>query len=335
MRRLVSLLVLVLASQAAAQDPASPDAGRSAADESRRARVYARIGDSSITVGDIEDAVASQTPFQQQRYASDPAALRALARRLVDLRLMAAEARRRELDRTPRVREVTEGNLVQLLVRQAIDLRITPRSIPDADVDAYYQSHLEEYARPAMARASHVLLATEAEATALLAECRTADVARFRQLARDRSLDTETQQSGGDLRYFTRDGRPMGDVGRPVDAALVQAAFAIREVGECAAAPVRVGDRFSVVKLTGLRQADQTPIEAAREGIRRSLWRQRRDQELERMVSEIKSRVRVTRRDELVTLVELPPPDPEELGQHRHGDQPEPHAPAAGARPAN
>lgn len=328
MRRSIVLLASLVAVGAAAQDPstrAAPDAAsvvpeRSPADVARRARLYARIGDAGVTVGDIEDAIAAQTEYQRQRYRDDPEALRELAHRLVDLQVLAREARRRELDRERAVREVVEGNLVQLLVRREIDERITPRSIPDAEVATYYQSHLEQYARPEMVRASHVLVATAAEATALVAQCRAGDIAAFRQLARDRSLDGETKQSGGDLRYFTRDGRPMGDVGRPVEQALVNAAFALREVGDCSAEPVPVGERWSVLKLTGRRAAETTPLPAASEGIRRSLWREKRDAELERLVATIRARVAVSQRNELVRLVEMPAPEPGELGRHQHGE---------------
>lgn len=328
MKRLLFLFALLLVaapSEAQAPDATAPAAAESAVETARRERVYARIGDRTIRVGDIEDALAAQTPFQQARYRDDPAKLRELADRLVQLEVLAVEARRLDLQDSPRVRELVDGNLVQLLMRHAIDERITPQSITDAEVAAYFAAHQDEYARPALARASHVLVATEAEARALLDQCRTVDVAAFRQLARDRSLDTETNQTGGDLRYFTADGRPQGNAGRPIEAGIATAAFAIPEVGGCAAAPVPVGDRFSVVKLTGRREAEASPLAIAQEGIRRKLWRERRDHEVEVLVDEIRTRVRVSQRNELLRLVEVAPPNPAELA-HRHGDEPEPTA---------
>jgi len=183
-----------------------------------------------------------------------------------------------------------------------------------------------------MVRASHVLLPTENDARALLERCRTADVAVFRQWARDSSLDTETKQSGGDLRYFTRDGRPVGTEGRPVNGAIVEAAFGIAEVGECASAPVPVDGRFSVVMLTGLRAAETTTLAQAEDTIRRKLWRTKRDAALDALVAQIRTRVRVTQRNELVGLVEVAPPDPSELGQHRHAGSPDAPGASSGHR---
>lgn len=326
MRRLPLLLALLLATNAGAQGQvpdAVPDASVDAADTARRARVYARIGTRSVTVGDIEDAIAAQTPFQRQRYLDDPAKLRELATRLVDLQVLAAEAERRDLDDAPRPREAFESNLVQLLMRRTIDARITPQSIPEAEVAAYYAAHPDEFSRAEMVRASHVLVPTEAAAREMLERCRAADIAAFRQWARDGSLDTETKQSGGDLRYFTRDGRPVGTEGRPVNGAIVAAAFAIAEVGECAAEPVAIEGRFSVIKLTGRRASETTPLATADTAIRRKLWRRQRDEALDALVTDLRTRIRVTQRNELVGLVEVAPPDPSELGQHRHGSEPE------------
>jgi len=317
-RRLSFVFGLVLATNALAQVP-SDDAGMAPAEVQRRARVYARAGSRTVTVGDIEDAIVAQTPYQRQRYLDDPAKLRELATRLVDLQVLAAEAERRHLDESPRPKEAFESNLVQLLMRRTIDTEVTPRAIPASDVEAYFAAHPDEFSRAEMVRASHVLVPTEADARGLIERCRTADVAAFRQWARDSSLDTETKQSGGDLRYFTRDGRPVGTEGRPVNGAIVEAAFAVAEVGQCASTPVSVEGRFSVVMLTGRRPAETTTLAEAESSIRRKLWRQKRDEALDALVTRLRARIRVTQRNELVGLVEVAPPDPAELGQHRHG----------------
>lgn len=325
MRRFVfACALLVVTAPSTAQDsqlgPAAPNA-ESTAESARRGRVYAQIGERAIRVGDIEDALAAQTPYQQARYRGDPALLREFADRLVQLELLAHEAEKRNLGNSPRVRELVESNLVQLLMRHAIDDHVTPRSIADTEIQAFYDTHLEDYARPELVRASHVLVATQAEAQTLLEQCRSADIAAFQQLARDRSLDNESNQTGGDLRYFTRDGRTQGNVGRPIAGPLAAASFAIAEVGTCAAVPVQLGDRWSVIKLTGRRAGEVTPLTAAQEGIRRRLWRERRDGALDELVTEIRGRVRVVQHNELVRKVDVAPPDPSELG-HAHGEAP-------------
>lgn len=297
-------------------------AAPSAEDQARRARVFARFGSATVTVGDIEDAVAEQSPFQRQRYLEDRSKLRELAQRLVETRLLAEEARERHLDRETKVRDVVRESSVQLLVRRQFDERITPESVTDAEVLAYYESHMDEFSRPEMVRASHIVVATEADARALLTEVATADASRFRALARERSLDEETKLSGGDLRYFTADGRPVGGREHPVDTSIVTAAFAITEVGGTAARPVQVGNRWSVIKLTGRRPAETTPIEQARDGIRRRIWRERRQSAIDTFVAELRRAANVTTRTERLRAIHLDDA-PATLGDpHQHGDAP-------------
>ncbi|MFO0695717.1 MAG: peptidylprolyl isomerase [Polyangiales bacterium] len=328
----VSLVAIVLGllSSSLVLPTTTPAQGADAAETARRAQVYARIGQRTVTVGDLEDFVAAQSPYQRQRYVEDPSKLRDVAARFVEAELLATEARRLGLDRERTIADHVKQDIVQLLVRKEFDERITPEGISDAEIAAYYQAHPDEFTRPEMVRASHIQVRTEEEARALLEQARTADAAAFRQLARDRSVDSETKLSGGDLRYFMRDGRPYGSPDRPVEAVLVEAAFALHDVGDVAPQPIRVGENWSILKLTGRRPAETTPLAAASESIRRRLWREKRQEAVEAFVGSLQQRFPVVTHPELTRLIVLEPssglPAP-----HRHGP---PDEPQAGLRPS-
>ncbi|MDH5491103.1 MAG: peptidyl-prolyl cis-trans isomerase, partial [Myxococcales bacterium] len=255
-------------------DPIAAPAGveaRSEEDIARRSKVYATIGEATITVGEIEDAINAQSPFLRVRYR-EPAKMQELAENLIRFELLAAEAERRGYGEHAAVVRSVGQNAVQQLIRREFDQRITPDSIPEEDVRAYYAAHREEFARPEMVRASHILLGSEEEAQQVLTKVREADARTFRQLAREQSVDTETKLRGGDLRFFTREGRPPGSRDAAVDATIVEAAFAIAEVGQVGAAPVQVGEHWSVIKLTGRRPAEERAFEESARGIRLRLW---------------------------------------------------------------
>lgn len=310
-----------------------PAAARSEADEARRARVYATVGDVRITVGRIEDEIAQQSPFLRARYR-DPAKLRELADSLVRFELLARQAERDGYGDNPIVVRSVKQSVVQHLIKTEFDERITRESITDAEVQAYYDAHLDEFGRPEMVRASHVLLATREEADALLAEARQADARQFRELARRSSIDTETKLRGGDLRYFTRNGLPAGarDDDTPVDPAIVAAAFELGEVGDTVAAPVAVGEHWSLVKLTGRRAAEQRTIEQASEGIRLRLWRETRQRSIDEFVDRLRrehppelhvERMRPIRLDTAAPgAAQLPAGHPQVGGHAPSGDSP-------------
>ncbi len=319
----LTALLSVVAFVAAAQtvEPAPPpedDPGSdiAASTEARRARVYARVGDATVTVGDIEDAINKQSPFLRARYR-DRAKLRELADSLVRFELMAAAAEREGYgDRAAVVRAVQQ-DIVQELIRVEVDQRITRESITDEEVRTYYESHTEEFSRREMVRARHILFDSREAAEAVLREAREADTRTFRQLARQHSIDTETKLRGGDLRYFDREGRAAGarDEDPPVDAALVEAAFALTEVGSVSSDPVQVGEHWSIIKLTGRRPAEVRTLEQVADGIRLRLWRERRQEAVEELVRRLRQehppeihaeRARAIRLDPLPPASSLP-----------------------------
>lgn len=288
----------------------TPERPLSPEDQARRAKIVAKVGASTITLGDVEDAINAQSPFLRTRYR-DPQRLREFVQNMVRFELLAQEADRRQYGRKAPVLRSTKQNAVQQLIRAEFDERITPESVPQEDVQAYYDEHPEEFSRPEMVRASHILLSDEATANELLATVRAADARSFRQLARRHSIDQETKLRGGDLRYFTAEGRPPNSQDAPVDAAIVRAAFEIAEVGDVAAQPVPVGEgNFSLVKLTGRRPAEHRSIAQAGQGIRLRLWRERRQQAIETFVAELRRRHRPEVHAERMAPIRLEAADP-------------------------
>lgn len=309
---------------------ATPAVTHTPEDEARRAQAVARVGEVTLTVGEIEDEIARQTPFMRVRYR-DRTQLTELVNTLVRFELLAREAERRGFGDDPEVREASSQSAVQQMIRRDFDERITVESIPQADVQAYYDAHPEEFSRAEVRRASHIVFESEAQARALLEEARSADARRFRQLAQERSIDPETRQRGGDLRYFDDHGVSPNSADPAIDEAIVRAAFALRDVGDVAE-PVRIGEgehaRWTIVKLTGLRPAEHRGIDEAGQGIRLRLWRERRQEALEGFVVQLRERIPTEVNYERMSGVRFEPPDRLSDDPHaspREGDLADPH----------
>jgi peptidyl-prolyl cis-trans isomerase C len=285
-------------------DPAP--VARGPEDEERRSHVIARIGTVTITVGEVEDQIARQAPFMRARYRQ-PEQLRELVQSMVRLELLAREADRQRFGDDPEVRDATAQAAVQQLIRERFDERITPESMAESDVRAYYAAHPEEFTRPEMRRASHILVATREAAQEIAQETRTADARAFREIAQTRSLDAESRARGGDLRYFDAEGHGPNAADAVVDTALVRAAFALGDVGDVSP-PVQVGDQFSVVKLTGRRPAEHRSVEEAGPSIRLRIWRERRQQAIDSFVDGLRQRAAVEVFYERMAPIRMDPP---------------------------
>ena len=249
-----------------------------AAEEARRAQLYARVGDVRITLGDIEDSINQQSPILRIRYR-DPERLQRFASDLIRFELLAAAAISRGYGDDPTVAKNIRQNAVQQLIQTEIDEKVSQDDVPAVDIQTYYETHPTEFNRPAMRRASHIVLPNQEAAAAMHAEARGADARAFRDLARRQSIDEDTKLRGGDLRYFDDQGRSISTIQayratpRPsqdspaaldpgeeqpvpsgadptVDARLVAAAFALENLGDVSE-PIALDDgHFRIVKLT-------------------------------------------------------------------------------------
>src|SRR5690606_24069485 len=169
-RAILSALVLLLLPSAALAEKKSD-------------RVYARVGDVTVTVGDIEAAIALQAPAIRARYR-DPEKLRELADDLLRAELFAWEAKRRGLHRDFRIAHERDRNAVQVFLREAIDEKLEAEPVTDEEIAAHYEANRHLFESPASVRPAHVLVADEERAKALIGEVAGMSVRDFRELAR-------------------------------------------------------------------------------------------------------------------------------------------------------
>ncbi|MBW1831663.1 MAG: peptidyl-prolyl cis-trans isomerase [Deltaproteobacteria bacterium] len=310
MRRilLVSLaLVGGFAVQALAEDtPANADAAR-------RAEVFATVGTATITVGDLEDTLNSRSPYSRKRFA-EPKVLKDFADDQARNELYYQGAEKLGYAVDPAVAKFLDQTLVQLFIRKDFQEAVTPDEVLEADVVKYFKENPEEFRRAEMRRARHVLVASKAEGDDILAllasESRT-----FRALAKERSLDTETKLRGGDLLYFTADGKLVGKQdGAAVDATLAEAAFKLEKAGNVTK-PLDLGDgQWSVLELTGIRPERVQTLEQASNAIRRTLWREEREAALAELMADLRAelepQIYPERMDAIVLQAADPPIEP-------------------------
>ncbi len=273
-------------------------------DEKRRAQSLATFKGGSLTVGELEDAIARQSPLMRGRYG-DQRNLKDLYDKTLRFELLAAEAERRGYDKNDAVTQAVKQNAVQALMKADFDDEASAESVSKEEIEKYYQEHLSEYVQPAMQRASHILVATEAEARALLPEAKKADLRVFRQLARDKSIDEATKLRGGDLRYFDQSGKPRDQPDAQVPPQIVKAVFALKNVGDTAPAPIKLPGGYSIVKLTGQRPALSRKLDEVDETIRARLWRERRQNAIEGFVAKLREQAKPETHPELMTAIKL------------------------------
>jgi peptidyl-prolyl cis-trans isomerase C len=231
----------------------------------------AKIDDLVITLGELEERINRQSPYVRARYTSLEQKKEFLDN-LIRFEVLAKEAFRRGLDRDPEVVRTMKQVMIQKLINQEFDTKVTPDSIGDAELQASYQANLGEYVKAEEVRASAIIFTSRAQAERVLVEAK-GDAGStnkgFRDLVAKYSSDDETKLRGGDLRYFTADSKEL-------PAAVVSAAFALPQVGDISAV-IDAGDgKFYVLKQTNRRQGSTRSFEEAKPAIRNTLFRNKR-----------------------------------------------------------
>jgi len=231
----VVAVVAIAAAQPAA-DPVRPD--EAAVDPQK---VVLVVGDVKMTAAEFEQFLDA-LPEAVQAEVRGPGRRRA-AEELVKLRLLAAEARSRGLDKTPTYRmqlSLMQDNILAGLLRQELE----ERPVTDEEVERYFKEHPGEFDRLTL---RHILIATtgpqgkpDADAAKEAADI-VAQLAKggdFAAIARAKSGDLGSRIEGGLLPPIVR-GQTLPE--------FEKAAFALSK-GQTSA-PVKTDFGYHIIRM--------------------------------------------------------------------------------------
>jgi len=239
------------------------------------AKVLVRIGDKSITLGEYAAALEHMDQFDRMRYQS-PERRKELLNEMINVELMADEAREKGYDKDPRTQQEIRAVLRDALLKEARKTAPKPQDIAPDEVQAYYDAHRADYRDPERRRVSVVVLATAAAASAVLDQAKKGlTAAQWGELVRSKSTDPGAKGAGlnapvdlaGDLWMVSAPGDTRGANPR-VPEEVRAAVFQIGKVGDVLPSVVQGADgRSYVVRLT----VKTDPVERTREDADRSI----------------------------------------------------------------
>ncbi|MEZ4360394.1 MAG: peptidyl-prolyl cis-trans isomerase [Kofleriaceae bacterium] len=286
--------------------PPTPSAGAQTAPARSQSELdtpLAKIDELVITVGEFEERINRQSPYVRARYTSAEQKEEFLDN-LIRFEILAKEAFRRGLDKDAEVVRTMKQVMIQKLINQEFDAKVTPDAITDEELRAYYDGHLTDYARPEEVRASAIILGNRAQADRVAGEAKS-DAGKtnkgFRDLVAKYSADEDSKLRGGDLRYFAVDDKALPP---PV----VQAAFALANVGDVSDVVVGGDGKFYVLKQTGRRKATTRSFEEAKASIRNTLFREQRTAAQKTFIEGLRAKAKIEIDQAVLQKVRVEPP---------------------------
>jgi peptidyl-prolyl cis-trans isomerase C len=314
---------MVVAVAAIAQEPTEqPDTAP--APEGEVNPVVMTVNGDPIYAADIS-LVMQRLSAQMQRQGGEvdqQELVQAAQRQVVDMKLLAQEARERGL-RVPEERVETimaqvqqqaggaeqlqqaleqggmtlerfkqtiiESELAQTMVNEEIGAGV---EVSDAEVTEFYESNTEQFANPEQVKARHILIKSPADAT----EEETATAREKAEAVRQRAIDGEdfatlaeeesegpSAARGGDLGFFSKE--------RMVPA-FAEAAFAMEPGDISEIVTTRFG--FHVIKVEDRRDPSTSPLSEVKPQITQVLQQQKTGEAVNELLSELRQEATIT-----------------------------------------
>ncbi|MBL6079972.1 peptidylprolyl isomerase [Belnapia sp. T18] len=306
--RPVFLAALLVPAAALAQTAPQPAAPQATAQQAAEDPVLARVDGSPVRLSDVMATAQDVLPPEMRSMPGPalmqmlpPEVVRQLVDRAVTERVLTNAARSAGLDKDAEVQRRIRRAEEQELQQAYLSREVTP-AVTDAAIRTRYEQEAGRRQGEEEVHARHILVQTEAEAKAVLAEL--AGGADFADVAKRRSRDPGAQ-SGGDLGFFKR-----GDM----VPEFAEAAFALQP-GQMTQAPIRTSFGWHVIKVEERRSAPVPGFEESRNQLRQKML----EEQVQQVVARARDAAKVERVDQ---------PAPSML------DNAAPPTPAAPARPA-
>ena len=258
--------------------------------------VLANVGDETITADDFKRRLDETSPFLRARY-NTPERKKEFLENLIKNELLAQEAQRRGLDKTPAVQEVVKRAMVQELLRQQLDEKLAGGDLGDGELKKFYEGHVDDYVKPERIRIHHLLVAAEpndqarrregrAKALRLLEDITQreakGEINAFQVVAMKESNDPQSAPVGGDMRYLSKE-----EMTKELGEAVASAVFQMQKPGD-KAGPIETPKGFEIVKLQNKTVALDKKYDDVKEMVRQRMARERRSKDYDDFIKRLR-----------------------------------------------
>ncbi len=261
---LLSGVAAAIAGSAFAQQPAQQPAKPPAKPPAQAAQplqdpLVATVNGQPVRLSDLE--VAQQSLPAQYRSMPLQAVFPALLERIIDSKLVVQEGKKSKTNEDAafkkRMAFVEEQVLQDFWIQREIAKMVTAEKIQQR-----YQERLKSMPAEEEVHARHILVSTEDEAKAVIAELKKGTA--FDKLAKEKSTDKASGAEGGDLGWFKK-----SDMVKE----FADAAFGLKK-GELSETPIKTQFGYHIIQIDDRRTAPPPALEELSDQIREELARE-------------------------------------------------------------
>jgi peptidyl-prolyl cis-trans isomerase C len=256
-------------------------------------KVVAKVGEKTITVGDVTRHINRLHPYIRRRWAA-PEKRKEFLEKLIRVEILSQEAERLGLADDPEVQRTVKQVMIRLMIKEDLEQEIFPEKIDEEVLEEKYREDIAKYHRSAQVRLSQIVLKTRSVAEKLLGDLqkKAKDARYFRRKARELSIDEKSGERGGDVGYVS-DPTARRDDEPDIPAVVIEAALELKRNGEIAKEVVKSDKGFHIVKLTNKRPEMKRSFESVKRMIESRLLREKRGEAMDNFIEDLRKKAKI------------------------------------------
>lgn len=258
MRGILTAVLMLMVTGAGMAYAAEQESGGAAT--ANKDKALAKVGDYVVTQSYLDEMIAAM-PEPQRAQLSTPEGKKQLLNNIVEAHMFANEAVRRKLNESASAKCMMQNMMDQVLASEYVRYLRDQVKVSDEDVKAYYEQNKDRFKQAETVKARHILVKTEDEAKAVLAELEAGK--DFGQLAAEKST-CPSKARGGDLGWFEK-GRMVPEFDT--------AAFALKKGERSGVVQTQFG--YHIILVEDRREAGQKSLADAKPEIEEQLKREK------------------------------------------------------------
>ncbi len=251
-------------------------------------KVLATINGDKITLEDFNKELDRIPPNMKMLVLTQSGKQSFLDRYIVK-RLLMEEAKKENIEKDKeyqdRLADITEQLLIESLLKKKVATNINPT---EEQLKEYYEKNKEKFKTGQEVDTRQILVKTEKEAKEIRAKLDKGE--DFADLAKKFSIDPSAKSTGGAIGFHGK-----GTLLPEYEAV----AFKMTKVGQISP-PVKSQLGYHIIQLQGMKPPAYTPYDEVKEFIKQRIVQERQSEVLEKYVSDLKAKAKITVNAELL-----------------------------------
>ena len=168
------------------------------------AKDYAKVNGKSITEKDIAPLMRSLPGVAFEQLPED--AKTQIINQAVERKLLIEQAKKDKIQSSKEYKDALVAMEEELTLEVWTRKQIEKIKVTDSEITQFYNQNKTKFVQPEMVKASHILVASENDAKAIIAELKKAGKntsARFNEIIREK-MQNGSAKDGGNLGYFAK-----------------------------------------------------------------------------------------------------------------------------------